>query len=90
MSEPKYQHKREVLEAGVGGELVALDLGSGDCFGFNLVAADIWQSLAQARGFDELRDELLDQYEVGADQCSLELQELLDELVAKGLIEKIG
>lgn len=78
-----------LMEADVGDEMVALDEKAGTCFGFNTVGAEIWRSLASPKRFDELRDELLAKYEVSAEQCSSELQELLDDMMAKGLIDEV-
>ena len=74
------------MEAQLADELVALDPRAGECFGFNSVATSVWRELEQPRSFEEIRDALLDQYEVDPEQCSRELEELLRDLSAKGLI----
>jgi hypothetical protein len=74
------------MEAELGDELVALDSNAGECFGFNSVATSVWRQLEQPKSFDQLRDSLLEEYEVDPQQCTRELQELLDDLVAKGLV----
>jgi len=78
------------MEAELGDELVALDPDGGNCFGFNGVATSVWRSLSEPKSFEQLRDELLDEYEVDRDRCSNELQGLLDDMIAKRLIEKNG
>jgi hypothetical protein len=78
------------MEAELGDELVALDPDGGNCFGFNGVATSVWRRLSEPKSFDQLRDELLDEYDVDRDQCSKELQGLLDDMIAKRLIEKNG
>ena len=74
------------MEAELGDELVALDADAGQCFGFNNVATSVWRALEQPRTFEELRDSLLLEYEVGFEQCSAELHELLTNLVGRGLL----
>lgn len=74
------------MEAELGEELVALDPKAGECFGFNNVATSVWRELESPKTFEQLRNALLDQYEVGSDQCSLELRQLLDDLTTKGLV----
>lgn len=81
-----YERAMEVIEAGIGSDLVAMDVERGDCFGFNAVAASVWRALEMPRTFAELRDALLDEYDVTAEQCTAELEDLLDDLVAKGLV----
>jgi len=76
------------LEAEVGDELVALDPRGEDSFELNAVANTVWCRLAQPRTFDQLRDELLAEYDVSSDQCTRELRKLLDDLIRTGFIEK--
>lgn len=87
MRECIYRRTAELMEAEVGDELVALDAEAGVCFGFNEVATTVWRALRQPRSFDELREALLEQYDVGDQQCALELGELLEDMAARKLIE---
>ena len=88
MDGPFYKRSVTLMEAELGDELVGLDPDAGNCFGLNGVATTVWKSLERPKSFEQLRDELLDEYEVGKEQCSHELQILLDDLIAKRLIEK--
>ena len=83
-----YERAVQLLEAEVGDEILTLDAEAGKCFGFNSVASSVWRRLAQPASFDDLRQALLDEYEVGWDQCTAELTELLDELTSRGLIRR--
>jgi hypothetical protein len=85
-----YRRAIELLEADIDDELVALEPSKGACFGFNPVAKDVWRRLEQPRSFEELREGLLDEYDVNPEQCALELRQLLDDMVAKGLVEETG
>ncbi len=86
MTEPLYERSTQLLEANLGDELVALDAEGGNCFGFNSVATFVWRELETPKTLAELRDKLLAEYDVGTNQCSEELQELLDGLIAKRLV----
>jgi hypothetical protein len=81
-----YKRAVDLMEAELGDELVALDPNAGDCFGFNGVATSVWRQLQQPRTFDQLRDSLLQEYDVDQQRCARELQELLDDLSGRGLI----
>ena len=81
-----YKRAVDLMEAELGDELVALDPNAGDCFGFNGVATSVWRQLQEPKTFDELRDSLLQEYDVDQQRCARELQELLDDLSARGLI----
>lgn len=83
-----YRRAVDLMQAELGDELVALDPHAGECFGFNSVAASVWRHLDQPRSFEDLRDALLDEYEVEAERCTSELRELLGDLLSKGLVAK--
>jgi len=86
MQTPLYARTTQLMEAGVGDDLVALHVGTGNCFGFNETAAAVWRCLSEPKSFEQLRRELMSDYEVSADECSANLQELLDDLVEKRLV----
>lgn len=86
MNDRSYRRATDLMEANLGDELVALDPAKGNCFGFNEIATWVWHRLEQPASFDELRDGLLNAYEVSDEQCTRELQELLDDLSSKGLV----
>jgi hypothetical protein len=90
MSEPMYERATQLLEADLGDELMALDAEGGNCFGFNSVATDVWRQLASPKSFGEIHESLLAGYDVERDQCAADLRELLDDLVEKGLIRRVG
>jgi len=81
-----YRRAVELLEADVNDELVALDPARGNCFGLNAVAKDVWRKLETPKSFNDLRAELLAEYDVSEEQCAEELKALLSDLAEKGLI----
>ena len=81
-----YRRALTLMEAEMGDEIVALDPEGGTCFGFNPVAAGVWQLLAEPRTFDELHGALLAEYEIDPQQCAEDLQSLLHDMAGKGLI----
>ena len=81
-----YERAIELLEAELGDEILTLDPQDGQCFGFNAVAASVWRRLAQPADFDQLRQSLIGEYDVSAEQCTEELRELMRVLVDRGLV----
>ncbi len=77
----------EMIETEVDGELVALHIDNGTCYGFNSTATRIWAMIEQPRRVSELRDELMREFDVDEATCQAQLNELLDELAADGLVE---
>jgi hypothetical protein len=85
-----YKRATELMEAELGDELVALDAAAGKCFGFNNVATSVWRRLEQPQTFEQLRDAMLEEYEVDPQQCARELRELLADLSLKNLVTTGG
>jgi hypothetical protein len=77
----------EMIETEVDGELVALHIDNGTCYGFNSTATRIWAMIEQPKLVSELTEGLMREFDVDAATCEAQLKELLDELAADGLVE---
>jgi hypothetical protein len=71
----------------LAGEVVILGLKSGGYYGLNSVGARIWSLIQEPRRLADIRRAILEEYEVDGDRCERDLQELLQQLTAEGLIE---
>jgi hypothetical protein len=76
-----------LLEAEVDGEMVGLHVDNGTCYGFNGTATRIWALIETPRRLSDLRDALLEEFDVPPDVCEAQLRDLLSELEADGLVE---
>lgn len=81
------RRKSGLIEAEVDGEMVALHVENGTCYGFNGTATRIWGMLDSPKRVSTLRDALLDEYAVDAETCEAQLIDLLRELERDGLVE---
>lgn len=81
------ERRGEMIETEVDGELVALHVENGTCYGFNGTATRIWALIEQPKRLSELTDTLMREFDVDAETCETQLKELLDELAADGLVE---
>ena len=77
----------ELIEAEVDGEIVALHVQSGTCYGSNGTATRIWSLVERPMRIGEIRDALLAEYDVDAATCEEQLMALLGELEGDRLIE---
>lgn len=75
------------VSSDLGGEAVILDLKSGVYYGLNNVGTRIWNLLQEPKTINEIKDAILEEYEVEPNCCQHELLSLLQELLAVGLIE---
>lgn len=87
MSDMLIQRRAGLIEAEVDGEMVALHVDNGTCYGFNGTATRIWAMIEQPKTLSELRDALVGEYDVAPEVCEAELLDLLKELEADGLVE---
>ena len=75
-----------LIQAEVDGELVALHIDKGTCYGFNVTATRIWSLIEQPRLLSELKRILLGEYDVDADTCDRQIREMVAELERDGLV----
>jgi len=81
-------HRREgLIEAEVDGELVALHVDNGTCYGFNVTATQIWAMIAEPKRMSELTQALAAEFDVDPQTCAAEVHDLLKDLEADGLVE---
>src|SRR5262245_51363167 len=68
-------------------EATILNLKSGVYFALNAVGTRIWKLIEEPKSVNEMRDALLNEYDVELERCEQELVVLLQELEAHGLIK---
>jgi hypothetical protein len=80
----------DTLTAEVGGEIVALNVDKGQCYGLNEIASRVWELIAEPASLGEICDTLMQEYEIDLPTCQAEVRSLLDDLVAEGLVRRVG
>lgn len=79
---------KEAVHCDVEDEVVILGLKDGVYYGLNPVGAFIWNTIIQEpKTVAEIRDAVLEEYDVSEEVCEKDLMELLTELSDKGLVE---
>ncbi len=76
-----------LIEAEVDGEIVALHVDRGTCYGLNKVGSRVWQLIAAPMSIEDLCAKLVSEYEVDPATCERQVVDLLEELRAEGLIK---
>jgi hypothetical protein len=77
----------EQVSCPLGEESAILNLKNTVYYGLNPVGARVWNLLQQERTVGELRDAILDEYDVDAVRCESDLLELLEKMRSEGLIQ---
>jgi hypothetical protein len=76
------------VEAEVDGEIVALNIDRGTCYGLNKVGSRIWALLVEQKRIGDLCATLVSEYEVEPRTCEQQVLELLEQFLQEGIIER--
>jgi hypothetical protein len=80
---------KDQVSCDLSGEAAILNLKSGVYFGLNTVGASIWKLIQEPKTVKEIRNAILEEYEVDPNQCARDVLELLQELSTHELIKII-
>jgi hypothetical protein len=74
----------------LGDESAILNMKNSVYYGVNPVGATVWNLLKEAKTVAQIRDAILEEYEVDEVRCERDLLALLEEMRSEGLIEVCG
>ena len=77
----------EQVSCPLGDESAILNMKNSVYYGVNPVGATVWNLLKEAKTVSEIRDAILDEYDVDEVRCEKDLFALLEEMRSEGLIE---
>lgn len=75
------------LSSDVASSVVLLNLKNGVYYELKEVGTRIWNLIQQPRSVQSILDILVDEYEVDAERCEVDLLALADDLAKHGLIQ---
>lgn len=83
--------RNEAIPVGeIDGELVALDIDRGECFGMDRVGSAIWAIAAEPVTVGGIADQLTRDHDVSRDDCLSDILPFIEELVSEGLLRKVS
>ena len=85
--DPIVQRRDGLIQTEVDGEIVALHIEKGTCYGFNLTATRIWALIETPKRLSELERDLMNEFDVDPETCRAQLREILEELERDGLLD---
>lgn len=89
MNIEKYQRNPALLHSNVGGDVVALDIERGRCFGMEEVGARIWELLAAPIEVAAICEVLTAEYDVDAATCAAEVGEFVRRALDEGVVSAV-
>jgi hypothetical protein len=78
---------KQQIASDLAGEVVILHLSKGEYYSLDEVGAYVWNLIQAPRSVEELRDAVVEEYEVEHDECERDIVALLEELEDVGLVE---
>ncbi len=80
----------DVLSTDVDGDVVMMDVDSGNYFGLDAISSDIWHRLARPVTVEALCDDLLRDYDAPLDVIRRDVLALLNTLHDKKLVRTVA
>jgi len=78
---------KDQVSCDLAGEAAILNIKSGVYYGLDPVGARIWNLMQQPRAVAEIQNTITGEYDVEPERCARDLMNLLEKLLAEGLIE---
>jgi hypothetical protein len=75
-----------IVSAEIDQEVAMLDIERGVCFGMNKIASRVWALVQRPARVSDICATLVNEYEVSPSDCERQILDLLEELLAEGLI----
>ena len=82
--------ENSVLFQAIGGEVVLLDIESGEYYGLNEVGSRIWTLIHEGRTASGILSTMLKEYDVSENVLATDIKQFLLELQAKRIIQLNG
>jgi hypothetical protein len=82
----RYRCAKNVHTRVFDGELVVLDLESGEYFALDLIGTALWTGLELGKTVEEIADKVVEEYDVARERALTDLATLCDELVTRRLL----
>jgi len=78
---------QQQVSCDMNGDVVILSLKDGVYYELESVGARVWKLIQNGTTINEVRDIISEEYDVERERCEDDLQELFQDMAAKGLIE---
>ena len=78
---------KDQVSSDLAGEIAILNLKAGAYYGLDDVGARVWNLIQEPKRVSEVRDAILEEYDVEPDRCEHDLIALLEKMAAEELVE---
>lgn len=83
-----YCRNPDLIGATIDDELVMMSVDHGQYYGLGGVGPRVWELIEEPRSFEELIDQILEEFEVSREVCENDMVEFLQQMEKLGLVER--
>jgi hypothetical protein len=84
-----FKRSEKAIFSNVGGDVVALHVDRGQCYGMEKITATVWDLLSSPMSANDLCERLMQIYVVEPSECRSDIDELLGTMESEGLVERV-
>ena len=78
---------KEQIATEMGDDVVILGLKTGAYYGLSDVGASIWKAIQRPASIAQIREAIMEEYDIDAEQCTRDIMALLEHLTGEGLVD---
>lgn len=86
MSDVLYKRNESLIVATMNEETVMMDVLSGKYYSLGVTGGAIWNILEEPTSLEEIIEKLLQEFNVDKGVCSIQVQQFLEDAIAKEII----
>ena len=86
-TESYIKRNKEVFASEIDDEVVMMNVDTGKYYGMDTVGSRIWELIAEEIQVREVINKLMEEYDVGEEQCEKDVLEFLNELYENKLVQ---
>lgn len=79
----------DLIASDLDGEIVMMSIENGEYYGLDAIGSRIWELIENQKKVSELCDLLIEEFEVGREQCEKDILAFLNEMVKSNLIKTL-
>lgn len=82
----KYCRNEKIIHGELDDNEIMVNMDKGKYYGLNLVAKRIWDMIVSPKGFDEIVEILMNEYDIDKQRCTAEVTSFLESALERGII----
>lgn len=85
----RYTRNKNLVGATIDDELVMMSVEHGQYYGLGGVGPRVWELIEEPRTFEDLVNQILEEFEVEREVCEKDMVEFLAQMEKLGLVERV-